>query len=117
MFTMQKFILILLSLAGLCFAVQTFARDTNRAETNQVSGGVTSTNAAPQPSDAELQVAARQVWHKLIVFGILALVGAVVVAGFALYGAYRKFGVAGAVVVGIIIAFGVFALGGLLLIF
>jgi hypothetical protein len=114
---MQKFILILLSLAGLCFALQTFAQDTNRVETNQVSSGVTGTNAVQRPSDAELQAAARQVWHKLIVFGILALVGALVVAAFALYGAYRKFGVTGAVVVGIIIAFGVFALGGLLLIF
>ena len=117
MFAMQKFILILLSVAGLCFAVPAFAQDTNRVETNQVSSGVTSTNIVGQPSDAELQAAARQVWHKLIVVGTLALVGAVVVAGFALYGAYRKFGVTGVVVVGIIIAFGVVALGGLLLTF
>jgi hypothetical protein len=48
---------------------------------------------------------------------VLAIVGAVVVAGFALYGAYRKFGVPGALVVGVIIAFGVVALGGLLLTF
>jgi hypothetical protein len=114
---MQKLILILLSAIGLCLAVPTFAQDTNRIGTNQVPSGVTSTNTVGQPSDAELQAVARQVWHKLIVVGILALVGAVVVAGFALYGAYRKFGVTGVVVVGIIIAFGVFALGGLLLTF
>ncbi len=53
----------------------------------------------------------------VIAFGVVALLGFLVVAGFALYGAYRKFGVPGAVVVGAIIAFGVFALGWLLLLF
>jgi hypothetical protein len=107
---MQKLMFILLTLAGLFFAAPTSAADTNQVAPNQVSSSVTGTNAMQRPSDAELQAAAQQVWHKLIVFGVLALVGAVVVAGFALYGAYRKFGVPGVLVVGAIIAFGVFAL-------
>jgi hypothetical protein len=115
--TMQKLMLIVLSLAGLLLAAPSFGADTNQVATNQVSGGFTGTNAVPRTSDAELQAAAQQVWHKLVVFGVLALLGAVVVAGFALYGAYRKFGVPGVLVLGAIIAFGVFALGGLLLIF
>jgi hypothetical protein len=114
---MQKFILILFSFAGLCFATQSFAADTNHVATNQMSSSVAGTNTAQRPSDAELQAAAQQVWHKLIIFGVLALAGAVVVAGFALYGAYRKYGVRGAVVVGGVIAFGAVALGALLLIF
>jgi hypothetical protein len=114
---MQKLMLIVLTFAGLLFAAPSFAADTNQVATNQVSGTVTGTNAIQRPSDAELQAAAQQVWHKLIILGVLALVGAVVVAGFALYGAYRKFGVAGALIVTAIIAFGVFALGGWLLTF
>jgi len=114
---MQKFILLLFIMVGLFLGIPTFAQDTNRADTNRAPSSVTSTNIVRQPSDPELQAAAQRVWHKLIVVGILALVGAVVVAGFALYGAYRKFGVTGVVVVGIIIAFGVLALSGLLLTF
>jgi len=114
---MQKFLLILFSLAGLCFANQTFAEDTNQVVTNQMTGSVASTNAVPRPPDAELQAAARDVMHKIVVFGIVALVGGLVVAGFALYGAYRKFGVPGVIVVSIILAFGVFVLGGFLLLF
>ena len=112
---MQKFILILLSFVLLYFAVPSFAADTNQVATNQVSS-TTSTNLAARPSDAELQAAAKSVLNKIIVFGIVALIGAVVVAGFALYGAYRKFDVMGAVVVGVILAFGAFVILGFLLI-
>jgi hypothetical protein len=123
---MYRFILILLGVSGFCFTVPSFAQETNRVETNQVSSTntntnttttSTNTNVAQRPSEAELQAAAQQVWHTIVVIGILALVGATVVAGFALYGAYRMFGVTGVVVTGVIITFGVFALGALLFIF
>jgi hypothetical protein len=117
LFNTQKFMLLVVGLAGLFFAVPTFAADTNQVTTNRVLNSVTDTNAMQRPSDAELQAAAQQVWHKLIVFGVLALVAAVVIAGFALYGAYRRFGMPGVLVVSAIIAFGVFVLGGLLLVF
>jgi type IV secretory pathway VirB2 component (pilin) len=96
-----------LSFVGLCCA----------AETNQVGSGNTSTNTAQSPSDPELQAAAKQVMQKVLLVGVVAFLGAVVVAGFALYGAYRKFGVRGLFVVGVIIAFGIVALGSLLLLF
>ena len=114
---MQKLFLIFLSLVGLCFAIQTFAEDTNQVVTNQTPSSVASTNAVARPSDAELQAAAREVMHKIIVFGIVALVGALVVAGFALYGAYRKFGITGVVVVSVILVFGFFVFCGFLLLF
>ena len=57
--TMQKFILILCNLVGLCFAVQTFAGDINQLATNQMSSSVAITNAMRLPSDAELQAGAR----------------------------------------------------------
>jgi hypothetical protein len=100
------FILITLLLPALCSA----------ADTNQVAAG-TNTNTVLNPSDPELQAAAKDVMRKVVVFGVFALIGAVLVAGFALYGAYRKFGVRGLIVVGIIIAFGVVVLGSLLLLF
>jgi len=99
-------LLITLLLPALCFA----------AETNQAAGS-TGTNTVLNPADPELQAAAKDVMRKIVVFGVFALIGAVVVAGFALYGAYRKFGVRGVIVVGVIIAFGVVALGSLLLLF
>src|SRR6478736_1317960 len=114
---MQRFVLIIFAWAALFLTGESYAAETNQVATNQVQSGATSTNAVRSPSDPELQAAARQVMQKIIIFGILALVGAVVVAGFAMYGAYRKFGVPGLVVVGIIVAFGVVALGGLLLLF
>ena len=109
---MKKFIIIFLCLSGLYLTVPAFGE-----ETNHVQNGATITNATQKYSDAELQAAAQQVWHKLIVFGVLALVGGAVVSGFACYGAYRKFGVKGVVVVCAIVAFGVIVLGGLLLLF
>ncbi len=109
---MPRLILILLCLAGFYQGIPSFA-----ATTNQVPDSVTTTNAAPNYSNAELQAAAKEVWHKLILFATLALLGGVIVTGFAIYGAYRKFGLIGVVVVCTIVAFGVIALGGLLLIF
>src|ERR1043165_590005 len=114
---MQKLILIFFSGICLCFVGQTFGSDSNQITTNQTSSAVVSTNATQRPSDAELQAAGQQVLHRVIVAGALAFVGAVAVAGFALYGAYRKFGIPGAIVVGVILAFGVVALGGFLLSF
>ena len=100
---MQKFVLIILAAIVLFLAGQSHAAETNQVTTNQVQSAATSTNAVRSPSDPELQAAARQVMQKIVIFGILALGGAVVVAGFAMYGAYRKFGVPGLVVVGIIV--------------
>jgi hypothetical protein len=113
---MQKFILILSILAGLCFVIPASVADTNQVATNQIAISATSTNQASRHSDAELQTAARDVMHKIIIFGIVVLVGVVVVAGFALYGAYRKFGVVGAIIVGVILAFGALVFCGFLLI-
>jgi len=113
---MQKLVVVLLSVAGLCLAFWASAAETNPVETNQVSSGIAGTNAAHRPSDPELQAAAQEVWHKIILFGVLGLVGGIVVTGFAVYGAYRKFGIPGAIIVGIVVVFGVVALGGFLLI-
>jgi hypothetical protein len=52
---MQKFIRILCSLVGLCFAVRTFAEVTNHVATNPVSSSIASTNNVRLPSDAEFQ--------------------------------------------------------------
>lgn len=110
---MRTFFFISLALVALFYTGLTYAAETNLV----TSGGTTSTNTVQSLSDSELQAAAQQVMRKIIVFGVLALTGGVVVAGFALYRAYRKFGVRGLIVVGVIIAFGVVALGSLLLLF
>jgi hypothetical protein len=55
--------------------------------------------------------------QRLVLFGLLAAFGGLVVVGFALYGAYRKFGVRGLVIVAIIVSFGIIALGRFLLSF
>jgi hypothetical protein len=112
---MRTFLLVLLFAIEMWFAVPALAENANLIATNQAPGAVARTNETTRPSDAELQTAAREVWHKIIVFAVAGLVGAVVVAGFACYGAYRKFGGTGVVIVGVIIALGVIALGGLLL--
>ena len=56
---MQKFILLLYSLIGLCFAVQTFAEGTIHVVTNRVSSSVAGTNYVRLPSDAEFQASER----------------------------------------------------------
>jgi hypothetical protein len=109
---MQKLTLILFFLLGFCGPSAAYC-----ANTNQPPSSLAGTNTVPSYSDAEMQQAAQQVWRKLIVFGVLALAGGVVVAGFAFYGAYRKFGVPGMIVVGVIVALGVLALSSLLLLF
>jgi hypothetical protein len=105
---MQKLLPISFILIGLFFSLPCPAAETNTTAT---------TNTVQSPSDAELQAAAKDVMRRIVIFGVFAFVGAVVVGGFALYGAYRKFGVPGLIVVGVIIAFGVVALGSLLLLF
>jgi len=112
---MQKLIIVILTLAELCFATPIYAGDTNQAATNQVQSSVTSTNSGQKYSDAELQAAAQQIWHKLILYGLLALIGGLVVAGFAFYGAYKAFGVKGVIGVGIIIVIGFFVVGSILI--
>ena len=106
---MQKLILIILTLAGLCFTVPAFADDTN-----QVQSGVTATNAMQKHSDAEIQAAAHDIWLKLVFYAVFAFVGGLVVAGFAFYGAYKAFGVKGVIGVGIIIVFLFFMIGSIL---
>jgi hypothetical protein len=112
---MQKFILFVLCVAGLYLAVLAYGADTNQAATNQVQNSVTSTNAAQKYSDAELHFAAQEISHKLILYGLLALIGGLVVAGFAFYGAYKAFGVKGVIGVGIIIVIGFFVVGSILI--
>jgi hypothetical protein len=106
---MQKLILVILTLAGLCFTVPAFADDTN-----QVQGTFTVTNAAQKPSDAELQAAAHDTLLELVLYAVFAFVGGLVVAGFAFYGAYKAFGVKGVIGVGIIILFLFFMIGSIL---
>ena len=112
---MQKFILTILCLAGLYLAVPAYGADTNQVATNQVQSSVTSTNAGQKYSDAELQDAAQHIWHKLILFGLLTVVGGLVVAGFAFYGAYKAFGVKGVIGIGIIIVLCFFVVGSMLI--
>jgi hypothetical protein len=114
---MRNLLVITLALiALLCPApIPSFAAE---AATNHIAErSDTNTNQVPSASDPALQARAREVWHKIIVFGVIAFLGAVVVAAFALYGAYRKFGMRGVFVVAVILAFGIFVLGGLLLLF
>lgn len=105
---MQKLVLISFILARLFLCIPSLAAETNNPAF---------TNVAQNPSDAELQKAAKDVMGRILIFGIVSFVGAVVVSGFALYGAYRKFGTRGAIFVAVLIGFGIIALGSLLTIF
>jgi uncharacterized membrane protein len=117
---MQKFILILLGFFLLFHAVPTLAQATNQSSTNQATtnqmASATNTNLAPQPSDPQLQAEAKDVMRKVMIFGAIVLLGAVVVACFALYGAYRKFGVVGVIIVAVILTIAAFLFLGFLLI-
>jgi hypothetical protein len=107
---MQKLTFIILCLAAIYFSAPLYGADTNQAQTV-----ATSTNGVPGYTDAELQSAAQQVWHKLIFYGILLLVGGISIAGFAVYGAYRAFGFKGVIGIGIIILFCFYAIGSMLI--
>jgi hypothetical protein len=54
-FAMRKLILIILCLAGFCFAPPTYGGDTNRVATDQVHSPLTGTNTAQKYSDAKLR--------------------------------------------------------------
>ena len=105
---MKMFLLISLILLGSFLSVPCAAAETNSPVT---------TNAVPSLSDEELQAAARDVMNRIVIFGVIAILGALVVAGFALYGAYRKFGARGVILVAVLLAFGFVALGSLLTLF
>jgi hypothetical protein len=106
---MQKLILVILTLAGLFFTVPAFASDTN-----QVQSSIIATNTMQKPSDAELQAEAHDIWLKLVLYAVLALLGGLVVSGFAFYGAYKAFGVKGVIGVGVCILFLFFMIGSIL---
>lgn len=116
-----------LSLAILLFAASFLttiiqAADPLQPATNQLQNPSTNQPATNQPvlqspNDPELQQAAQQVFRKIIIFGVIALIGALAVIAFALYGAYRKFGIPGVAVVIVIVTIGLFLFGNLLLAF
>lgn len=112
---MKRHILICLAvvaqfLTGLCFTAETH-------RTHQDASQAAVTNTSQSPSEPQLEAAAHQVMRNLVVFGVFALIGAVVVAGFAMYGAHRKFGVRGLIFVGVIIAFELVVMVRMLLLF
>jgi small neutral amino acid transporter SnatA (MarC family) len=107
---MYKFLIILLLATGLHLTLN--AAETNSLATNSVSTNSAFTNSLP--SEAELQTAAHGVLLKLAIFAIFALVGGLVVSGFAVYGAYRAFGVKGVIIIGIIAVLLLFLIGSIL---
>jgi hypothetical protein len=114
---MQKLSIMMVALVIVVFGSLVFAAETNGVITNGVGIVSTNQNVAANVSNAELQTQAKSVLWMVLAFWIVALVGALVVAGFALYGAYKKFGAGGvAVVVGILI-FGAWLFGDFLLSF
>ena len=82
------------------------AAETNQIATNTASGNATNRVVPPNVADPELQAKAKGVLWMVLAFWVVALVGALVVAGFALYGAYKKFGRAGVAVVVVILILG-----------
>jgi hypothetical protein len=114
---MQKLCFLFVATAFLVLGSSKSAAETNQVATNSASSTATNQVLAPNVSDAELQAQAKTVLHNVIIFGIVALVVALVVAGLALYGAYKKFGVIGAAVVALVLAIGVVMFGSFLLTF
>jgi hypothetical protein len=106
---MHKFILMILAVAGLYLSVPMLAVDSNQAQSS-----VAATNAVQKPSDADLRAAAHGIWLKLVLYAVLAFLGGLVVAGFAIYGAYKSLGVKGVIGVGIVVLFLFFAIGSIL---
>ena len=114
---MQKLCLLLLAFVVLWGADVAMAVETNQVTTNTINSGATNQLVPPNMSDPELQAQAKDVLWMIIGFWIVALVGALVVAGFALYGAYKKFGGRGVAVVVVILLVGLWMFGEFLLSF
>ena len=110
----------ILILGNVIWAAETNVASTNVAATNATNGvaiGSTNSGAPPAVSDAELQARAKEVLWMILGFWIVAILGALAVAGFALYGAYQKFGKSGMAVVAVILILGLWMFGSLLLSF
>jgi len=103
-------LLSLLLVAGLTLPPPVCAQGTNL-----VPVGLAATNAALNPSNAELQAAAHDVLLKLVVLAVLILLGGLVISGFAVYGAYRAFGLKGVIGVGLVILFMFIMIGSILI--
>src|SRR5690349_24402135 len=86
---MRNLLLIILGLFTLFCPAPISSLAAEAATNHIVERGDTNTNQALAPSDPALQARAREVWHKIIVLGVIVFIGAVGLAGFALYGAYR----------------------------
>jgi hypothetical protein len=117
---MHRILVGIVALGVFLFAGFGLAAETNGVVTNWGNAiGSSSTNQGPTPavSDAELQAQAKQVLWMVLGFWIVALVGALVVAGFAVYGAYKKFGARGVAVVVVILILAVWMFGNFLLSF
>ena len=93
-----------------------FAAETNGVVTNAV-GNISMNQNPAAVTDPEQQAQAKNVLWMVLAFWIVALVGALVVAGFALYGAYKKFGGRGVAVVVAILILGIWMFGQFLLSF
>jgi hypothetical protein len=113
---MLKLFSLFLAMALLLCGSFATAAETNLAGTNAVDGRPTNRNVAPNASP-ELQAQAKGVLWMVLAFWIVALVGALVVAGFALYVAYKKFGARGVAVIVVILILGVWMFGEFLLSF
>jgi hypothetical protein len=114
---MQKLSAIMVGFAIVLFGNLVFAGETNGVVTNAVGIVSTNQNVAPNVSNTELQAQAKSVLWMVLAFWIVALVGAIVVAGFAVYSAYKKFGTAGVAVVVVILLLGLWMFGDFLLSF
>jgi hypothetical protein len=94
----QGVLSLLLLVVGLSVTPPVCAQGTNLAP-----AGLAATNAALNPSNAELQGVAYDISIKLALLALLALLGGLVISGFAVYGAYRAFGLKGVICMGFVI--------------
>lgn len=104
---MQKLCLMFVAMAFLFCGGFAAAAEVNQIVTYSESNTATNKIVPPNASDAEIQAHAKTVLYRVMIFGIVALVGALLLAGVAVYKAYKKFGVIGAVGVGLLLAIGV----------
>lgn len=101
----------------LLFALGASGAATNEAATTPSTNVVQSVGEESEYTEEELMEAAEGVLQKVLILGFIALIGAITIAGFALYGAYKMFGKQGIVVVIVILLFGLYLLGELLVFF